>query len=71
MKKLALLLLSIAVPLAFAFAFGGMVLILVGNPNANIEREGWILGWAGLALGFISGLVVVWAFLRRRRRALA
>lgn len=69
MKQLALLLLSIAVPLAFAF--GGMVFILVANPNANIEREGWILGWAGLALGFISGLVVVWAFLRRRRRALA
>ncbi|MGN7877145.1 hypothetical protein ACTJKJ_26610 [Roseateles sp. 22389] len=69
MKKLALLLLSIAVPLAFAF--GGMVLILVANPNANIEREGWILGWAGFALGFVSGLFVVWAFWRRRRQALA
>lgn len=42
MKKLALVLLSIAVPLAFAFA--GMVLMLVANPDANIERAGWILG---------------------------
>ena len=69
MKKLALVLLSIAVPLALAFA--GMVLILVANPDANIEREGWILGWTGLGLGFTVGAALVWAFWRRRQRARA
>lgn len=65
LKQLALVLLSIAVPPAFAFA--GMVLILVANPNANIERQGWALGWTGMAIGFVSGLVAVWLFWRRRK----
>jgi len=66
LKKLWLVLLSIAVPPAFAFA--GMVLLLIANPNANIERQGWILGWTGMGLGFVAGLLTVWVFWRRRAR---
>lgn len=67
MKKFFLVLLSIAVPPAFAFA--GMVLILLANPNADIETQGWVLGWTGMGIGFVLGLLAVWAFWRSRRKA--
>ncbi|WP_431265802.1 hypothetical protein ACQ859_10975 [Roseateles chitinivorans] len=64
LTKILLILASAAVPPAFAFA--GMVLILVANPNADIETEGWVLGWTGMGTGFAAGLLTVWAFWRAR-----
>lgn len=64
MKRLLLVLASIAVPLASAFV--GMVLILLANPEVNID-EGWRLGWIGLGSGLLLGLLVVGWFWRRRR----
>lgn len=46
-KRALLIILSIAFPLACAFA--GMVLILLSNPEVNID-EGWRLGWLGLPM---------------------
>ncbi|WP_431103594.1 hypothetical protein [Roseateles noduli] len=60
------MLLSIALPPAFAFA--GIILFLLANPDANIERESWILGWSGIGIGLVAGLVVVWMFWRCRAR---
>lgn len=64
MKRLLLVLVSIAVPLASAFV--GMVLILLANPEVNID-EGWRLGWIGLGSGLLLGLLGVGWFWRRRR----
>lgn len=65
MKRLLLVLVSIAVPLATAFL--GMVLILLANPEVNID-EGWRLGWIGLGCGLLVGLLGV-GWLWRRRHA--
>ena len=52
-----------------AFAFGGMALILVVHPSANIETQGWVLGWTGMGGGFIAGLICVGAIWHTRRKA--
>lgn len=65
MNRLVLVVLSIAIPPALGFA--GMVMILLANPDANIEREGWLLGWTGMGLGFATGLVAVWWLWRRHK----
>lgn len=66
MKRLLLVLMSIAVPLVTAFL--GMVLILLANPEVNID-EGWRLGWIGLGSGLLVGLLGVgWVWRRRRAR---
>lgn len=64
MKRLLLVLVSIAVP--FASAFVGMVLILLANPEVNID-EGWRLGWIGLGSGLLVGLLGMGWFWWRRR----
>lgn len=63
MKRLLLVLVSIAAPLVTAFL--GMVLILLANPEVNID-EGWRLGWIGLGSGLLLGLLGVGWFWRRR-----
>jgi len=66
MKRLLLVLVSIAAP--FASAFVGMVLILLANPEVNID-EGWRLGWIGLGSGLLVGLLGVGWFWWRRLSA--
>ena len=66
MKRLLLILVAIAVP--FASAFVGMVLILLANPEVNLD-EGWRLGWIGLGSGLLLGLLGVGWFWRRRLSA--
>ncbi|MBO9685284.1 hypothetical protein [Roseateles chitosanitabidus] len=58
MKKVLVFAAWILVPLLCGI--GGIAIALFTHPDANIDREGWPLAWAGLALGALAGAALTW-----------
>lgn len=62
MRRLLFILLHVT--LIGMCAIAGAILVLLTNPDANIDRDGWKLGGMGLGGGFVLGLILTRKLLR-------